>query len=203
MEHLIIKMVICGGISMKNVISFYSFADDNKFAKHYSNFSEALFITFFPLIIYYIFKILLEKIFGYDIISSDLNKIFVFFFFIIGIVCIIKFKKSLKGIYLYNNYLQINTNFFLRHYLFTINPKIKYSEIKEVALRSKKSQTYDEWNEKHIYFVEGYYNKIDCYIRIETIYERKYCFSLENPYEFLEMIERITDEKCVVIDDTK
>lgn len=203
MERLIIKMVIYGGIDLENIIKFYSFTEENKHVKNFSVFFENIFILFFPIIVYCILRTLLEKIIGYNIINSNTNKIFIFVLFICGIVCLIIYNKSIKGICLYNDYLQINTNFLLKRYIFTINPKIKYNEIREIALKSKKSQTYDEWNEKHIYFIAGYYSEIDCYIRLETVYDKKYCFCIEKPYEFLEEIDIRTDDNCLVIDDTK
>lgn len=161
---------------MNNNIKFYEFAKENKGVQVYDNSLNVLLFPFLPLLAYFIIKIMLGNIFKHNIINPKLNIAFIVICLILGIIWAIKYHKSLKGVFIYDDCFQIETHFFLNHYILPFNPKIYYNEIKEISLENKKSGSYDKWNEKHLYFIAGYYGKTDKYIRVETVYGRIYCF---------------------------
>lgn len=187
MCSLIIKTVIFGGLIMKNVIKFYEFINTIKTYSVIDNISSFIVLPFIPVLLYQGIRIMLENILGEEFIAPVVNRIFIVLCFILGILWSIKFKTSLKGIFLYENYLQIERHSISHYYLFPINPKIKYKDIKCCTICQKKSESYQQWNEKQLYFVGG---ASDEYVKIETIYGKIYCFSIENPREFVNEINK-------------
>lgn len=180
-----------GFLIMKNILKYYEFAEETKFSKGFTAICEYIFLPIFPLILYCFVKIIIIKnFFGANFISPVINRIIIIAALLLGVAWLIIYKKSLKGIFLYDNYLQISTGFFLKYYIFTINPKVRYSDIKSISVENKKNQRYKEWNEKHLYFIAGYYSNIETYIKLETINDRIYCFSLENQEEFVDEIKK-------------
>lgn len=173
---------------MKNVIKYYEFSNDIKQYKVLDCISSFLVLPIAPIILYYFVKLMIiEKIFGDEFIPSNINKVIVFVAFILGLIWLIKFKTSLKGLFLYDNYLQIERHSFTKYYMFNINPKIKYSEITSCTICPKESRSYKEWNEKQLYFVGG---SADEYVRLETKNDKIYCFCIENQEEFVEEVLR-------------
>lgn len=177
---------------MYKPVKFYEFAYESKLSKISNILFSALLITFLPLIIYLILKTVVIKEICNILFPQQLNIFFIFVCLSLGIILTVLYNRSSKGIYLYNRYLKIETNFVLKHYFFKINPKINYSEIKSISVESKKSENYKKWNEKHLYFVAGYYSKKCDYIRIETVDGSIYSFCVEDQEKFVEeLIERV------------
>lgn len=173
---------------MKNVIKFYEFSENFKSSKIYDNFAAFTFLPFIPLGLYYITFIYLEKILGKNFMPSIINKIIVFITLILGVIWLIRFKTSLKGVFIYYDYLQIERHSISNlYYMFRINPKIRYSEIKSCEINQKKSENYEQWNDKQLHFIGG---SGDSYIRLETLYDKVYCFCIENQEDFVEEINK-------------
>lgn len=179
---------------MNKSVKFYEFAEESKLSKNSNIFFSGLLITFLPLIVYLIIKTFLTKTISNVLFPQQLNLILILMCLILGFVLTVLYNKSSKGILLYDCFLKIETNFVLKHYFFKINPQINYSEIKSVSIESKKSGNYEKWNEKHLYFVAGYYSKKSDYIRIETVDNSIYCFCVKTQEEFVEeLVERVNN----------
>lgn len=174
---------------MKNIIKFYEFYEELKSAKIYDNFGAFTVTLFLPVIICFCLLTLFGKFFGDNFIPSDIKKFLLFAAFVFGIIWLIRYKTSLKGVFLYDEYLQIE-----RHSIsnlncgFKINPKIRYDEIKNCTLCPRKSRNLEEWNDKQLHYLGG---SGDNYIRLETIHDRVYCFCIENPEDFINDIEKM------------
>lgn len=179
-----------GYLNMKNNIKFFAFADERKGVTINNTFWSFFILPLLPPISYCILKALLEKIVKGININSAVNAFIIVITAILGIVWAIKYHNAPKGVFVYDDYFQIETHFFLKHYLVPFNPKIYYNEIKNISRENKKSNNYAEWNEKHLYFIAGYYSDTDSFIRIETKYGRIYCFCLEQQEEFLQEINK-------------
>ncbi|MGN0528863.1 MAG: hypothetical protein ACI4IE_06985, partial [Eubacterium sp.] len=61
--------------------------------------------------------IFLEKIIGENFLPSVLHKAFMIIAVFLGILWLIKYKTSLKGVWLYDDYLQIDRHFFQKDIL--------------------------------------------------------------------------------------
>ena len=174
---------------MKDKIKFYEFASEQPSVyRVIDNISVFISLPIIPLFLYYVVYIFLEKIIGENFLPSVLHKTFMIIAVFLGILWLIKYKTSLKGVWLYDNYLQIDRHFFSKRYTFNLNPKIKYDDIESCSTVPKKPRNNEEWNEMRIYPMGGVSNE---YIRIETKYGNKYLFSVENQKDFAdELIKR-------------
>lgn len=173
---------------MKNIVGFYEFSQDITHYKAIDNIGSFFVLPLAPVAFYYFVILILEKFLGDSFMPPLLNKIFIICAFILGVIWLIVLKKSLKGIYIYDDYLQIERHIFSQYYTFNINPKIRFDEIKSCSICPKESRSYKEWNEKQLYFMGG---ASDEYVRLETIYDKIYCFCIENQEEFAEKINQI------------
>lgn len=177
---------------MKNVINFYGFT-----YTHSDEVSNRVLINFIipvsPVILYVFIKImLLEKLFGESFMPGMINIISIMISFLLGIVWLIKYKNSLKGVFLYDAYLQIDRHLYSPYYISIINPKIRYDEIKSCEINPRKSENYKQWNDKQLHYLGG---SGDSYIRLETIHDKVYCFCIENQEDFVDEInKRINQE---------
>lgn len=179
---------------MNQSIKFYEFATESKFNRGVDAFFSYIIFTFSPLAIYLLLKYFFCEIFNISTVSHSLNKVLICVCLVIGIFLSVLYIKSTKGVLLYDCYLKIETQFVLKHYFLKINPKIFYSEIKSVQIESKTSDSYQKWNEKHLYFVAGYYSKTKSYIRVETVTDCIYCFCVRNQEQFVEeLIDRVNN----------
>ncbi len=174
---------------MKNILKFYEFDNKIKGYTVIDNIFAFIGLPFAPLIFYCFIKmIILDGFFGEDFIPSILNRIFLLISFVLGIVWLVIYRTSLKGIYMYNDHLQIERNEFSKYHPFSFNPKIKYEDIQSCTIHPKKSRNYKEWNEKQMYFVGG---SADEYVRLETIHGKIYCFCIEKQDEFVDEINKL------------
>lgn len=174
---------------MKNVIKFYEFSEKLKSAKIYDNIGAFTVTLFLPVIICFGMLTLFVKFFGDNFIPSDIKKFLLFAAFFFGLIWLIRYKTSLKGVFLYDEYLQIERHSISNlYYGFKINPKIKYDEIKSCTLCPRKSINYEERNDKQLHYLGG---SGDNYIRLETINDKVYCFCIENSEDFIDNIEKM------------
>ncbi len=169
-------------------MKYYVFSDEtgNGGSKIFFNY---IFLPFFPLFIFLFLKVLLSKYVNLEFITPTVNKIIGIIMILFGIVWAYKYHSAPKGVFTYDDYLQIETHFFLRHYVFPFNPKIEYQDIKSISLENKKSQSYKEFNEKHLYFISGYRSETKKYVKIETV-DRIYCFCVDNQEKFVEEVSK-------------
>lgn len=181
-----------GVLELKNILKFYEFIYERK--SIFDSITVFIMLPISPIALYYSVKIvILEKIFGENFMPSTVNKIIVFIAFVLGVIWLVVYKTSLKGVFLYDDYLQIDRHIYSKYYLFNINPKIKYENIKSCTICPKKSRSYKEWNERQLYHIGGYAQE---YVRLETEFDKIYCFCVEKQEEFVnEVNQRIIASK--------
>lgn len=177
---------------MKNDIKIFLFDEGSKKDVISREFWAFVILISLPLLLYVVVYELIEEYIYKGLIPSQINKIIVICMLILGVVWYIKYKVSVKGVVLYDDYLRIEKHFPTKKYFFNVNPKVKYEDILNCEVRSMKSDNYQDWNEKRIYFLAG---MSDEYIRIETVNDRKkYLFAVEDNKECCEeIINRINN----------
>lgn len=178
-----------GDLVLKNDIKIYQFDESSIKYKIMDNATVFITLPIIPMFLYYVVYLLISKLAGDNVIPSSLHIVFLVSSFILGIVWLIKYKTTLKGVFLYDDYLQIERHFPSKYYLFVLNPIIKYNDIKNCEIRPTKPRNKEEWNEIRLYFMSGSSTE---YIRIETKNDKIYLFSVENYIEcFNEICKRI------------
>lgn len=145
-------------------------------------------LSLFPVavIIYMFVKILiLNKIFQNNDSALSISKIISFAItlaFVIFLYC--KYTKTLKGVFVYNDYIQIVYAITQRHF-FNIKPIIRYHEIETCLIIENNIHNRIKYNIP-ANFISGQGTE---YVMLTTYNNQEFFFVVENQNDFIEQIE--------------
>ena len=99
-----------------------------------------------------------------------------------GILLFIYFFVSIKGVLLFNDYIEIDRQHIDKWHLFKMNYKILYKDIYKYEL-----VTADNFNRNDIYY-HSFGGDVKEYIKITTKSNKIFCFAVENQVQFCEEV---------------
>lgn len=120
-------------------------------------------------------------------IPHTANYVIIVALIFIGIALAYKRCDDFRGVFLFDDYLQIQRHEISSVHPFPVNPKILYTDIVSVEKHAWNPQSYNEWNDRQLSIVGGY--GLD-YIKITDDLDRKYIFCIEKCDEFMEEINK-------------
>lgn len=163
-----------------NIIKFYEFKDNINSGKT-KKFFEILLLPILAFIFYLFFKVLfLNRVITDINVLSNVSKIVLCVSFIIVLCVYVIYSKTLKGIFLYSDHIQIVYAITKRN-LLNIKPKIKYSSITKCENIANSVDNRIKYNIA-LNYISG---SGDEYVMIETIDNQIFFFCVENQFEFI------------------
>lgn len=162
-----------------NIIKFYEF--DNLDNSKTKKFFEILLLPIFTFIFYLFFKVLLlDKIITDLTVLSNVSKIVLCVSFIIVLFVYVIYNKSLKSVFIYDEYIQIVYAITKRN-LLNIKPKIKYSSIIKCEKIPNNADNKIKYNIA-LNYISG---NGDEYVMLETVDNQIFFFCVENQDDFI------------------
>lgn len=178
-------MGIYGGKAME--IKYYSFITKKYSQQTAYNSLSFVSIPTILLMTYVGIYFLISKFYKKFIIPHTVNVLIIVVLISIGIFLAYKRCNAFRGVFLFDDYIQIQRYEISSVHPFPINPKILYTDIVSVEKHAWNPQSYNEWNDRQLSIVGGY--GLD-YIKITNDLDRKYIFCIEKSDEFLEEINK-------------
>lgn len=171
-----------GVLILNSIIKFYEFASVRKSR----NFFGIFLLPILTLVFYLFFKVLfLDRVLNSVNIPLFIN-IIVLTFILVFFICVYTiYHKTLKGVFVYNDYIQIVYAITKRN-LLNIKPKINYNEIAKCEIIP------NSFDNKIRYSISFNYiaGSGDEYVMIETIDNKTFFFCVENQNEFVEELNK-------------
>lgn len=165
----------------KSKIKFYEFYNPKS---RFKQIAEILLLLLVTVCIYIFIKFaFLSALIQTLTTLSVVGNIALLFMLIIVFSLYFKYTKTLKGVFIYDEYIEIIYAITKRH-IFNIKPKIKYSEITECKVIENNAYNFEKYNIP-ANFICG---KGREYVMLTTYNEQEFFFAVENQKEFVKEI---------------
>ncbi len=165
-------------------MKYYEFAFKSKSYENFDGFGNKLINFLIPFFIFGIISMILYEtpISDFWWFSIAIKVAFVIcFIFAILLTCM--YKNKPKGVFLYNDYIDIYRQSVSRGHTFKMNFRINISDIKSCEIK----KVDDSNNGVLLYHMIG--GTGDYFVMIRTNNDRVFCFCLENQNEFVEQLK--------------
>lgn len=164
-----------------NIINFYEFFNNKETNKAKKVF-EIMLLPLIAIVLYFFIKIIfLEKFITDTDFLSKISKAILICSFIVIICLYIVYNRTLKGVFIYSDYIQIVYAITKRN-LLNIKPKIKYTSIKRCEKIVNNTNNKIKYNIA-INYIAGNNNE---YVMLETVDNKLFFFCVENQDAFIE-----------------
>ena len=165
----------------KSKIKFYKFYNPKS---RFKQIAEILLLLLVTICIYIFIKVVfLSALIQPPTTLSVVGNITLLFMLIIAFFLYFKYTKTLKGVFIYDEYIEIIYAITKRH-IFNIKPKIRYSEITECKVIENSAYNFKKYNIP-ANFICG---KGKEFVMLTTYNEQEFFLAVENQKEFVKEI---------------